>query len=116
MNKDKHDIKSTKNVSSHELINVTQVEKDFTQYLDWFYRDECSDEIEHVIDICDRQPTHDFEKAWCDIEDQELVWVFLDLFNFDLRSMLVALVLQRREEEKEHAKEMMDRMRGLHNA
>ena len=104
------------NKDREKVVDVIEAEKNFTHYLDWFYRDECSDEIEHIIDICDRQPTHDFEKAWCDIEDQELVWVFLDLFNFDIRSMLVALVLQRREEEKEHAKEMMDRMRDLHNA
>lgn len=102
------------NKERDKVIDVIQVEKDFLGYLDWFYRDECSDEIEHIIDICDRRPDNDFEKAWCDLEDQDLAWLFIDMFALDLRPMLVALVLQRREEEKEYAKEMMDRMRDLH--
>lgn len=97
------------------VLDAIQVEKDFLKQLDWFYRNECSDEIQSVIDICDRSPDGNFSKAWCNLEESELVWMFVDLFEFDLRPMLVALVLQRREEEKEHAKEMLDRMRDLHS-
>lgn len=102
---------------SEQLINTTKVEKDFLKELDWFYRNECSDEIERVIELCDRRPDNDFEKAWCELEDQDLVWMFLDLFALDLRSMLTELVLQRRKEEEEKAKEQLDRindLRGLH--
>lgn len=101
----------------HELINTTKVEKDFSKELDWFYRDDCSDEIESVIRLCDRRPDNDFEKAWCELEDQDLVWMFLDLFAIDIRSMLMELVAQRRKEENESAKEQIDRindLRGLH--
>lgn len=102
---------------SEQLINVTKVEKDFLKELDWFYRNECSDEIERVIELCDRRPDNDFEKAWCELEDQDLVWMFIDMFALDLRSMLTGLVLQRRKEEEEKAKEQLDRindLRGLH--
>lgn len=102
------------NKERDKVIDVIQVEKDFLSYLDWFYRDECSDEIESVIKACDRRPDNDFEKAWCDLEDQDLAWMFIDMFALNLRPMLEALVLQRREEEKEHSLEMMDRMRDLH--
>lgn len=98
---------------SEQLINVTKVEKDFLKELDWFYRDECSDEIESVIKLCDRRPDNDFEKAWCELEDQDLVWMFLDLFALDLRSMLEELVLQRRKEEEESAQEAIDRINDL---
>ena len=89
---------------SEQLINVTKVEKDFLKELDWFYRNECSDEIERVIELCDRRPDNDFEKAWCELEDQDLVWMFIDMFAIDVRSMLMELVLQRRKEEEEKAK------------
>ena len=100
-----------------QLINTTKVEKDLLKELDWFYRNECSDEIERVIELCDRRPDNDFEKAWCELEDQDLVWMFLDMFALDLRSVLTELVLQRRKEEEEKAKEQLDRindLRGLH--
>ena len=102
---------------SEQLINTTKVEKDFLKELDWFYRNECSDEIERVIELCDRRPDNDFEKAWCELEDQDLVWMFLDLFALDLRSMLTELAIQRRKEENERAREALDRindLRGLH--
>lgn len=96
------------------IVKKSEVEENFLGYLDWFYRDECSDEIESVIKACDRRPDNDFEKAWCDLEDQDLAWLFIDMFALSLRPMLVALVLQRCEEEKAHALGMMDRMKDLH--
>lgn len=96
------------------IVKKSEVEENFLGYLDWFYRDEASEEIESIIKICDRRPDNDFEKAWCDLEDQDLAWMFIDMFALDLRPMLEALVLQRREEEKAHALELMDRMKDLH--
>lgn len=96
------------------IVKKSEVEEKFLGYLDWFYRDECSDEIESVIKTCDRRPDNDFEKAWCDLEDQDLAWLFIDMFALNLRPMLEALVLQRREEEKERSLEMLDRMGDLH--
>lgn len=99
------------------VLDAIQVEKTLLRHLDWFYRDECSDEIEHVIDICDRSPEGTFTEAWCNLEDQDLACVFIQIFNFDIRSMLMELVLQRRKEEEEKAKEQLDRindLRGLH--
>ena len=98
---------------SEQLINTTKVEKDLLKELDWFYRNECSDDIERVIELCDRRPDNDFEKAWCEFEDQDLVWMFLDLFAIDLRSMLTELALQRRKEEEEKAKEQLDKINDL---
>ena len=98
---------------SEQLINTVKVEKDFLHYLKWFYRYDASDEIERVIKICDDQPSHDFERAWCDFEDQELVWMFIDLFALDLRSLLTELVLQKRKEEEESAQESIDRINDL---
>lgn len=101
----------------HELINKTQVEKDFYKQLDWFYCDDSSDDIERVIVICDRRPGDNFGRAWCDLEDQEIIWMFIDLFKLDIRSMLEELVIQRRKEDRERAREALDRindLRGLH--
>ena len=98
----------------HELINKTQVEKDFLVRLSWYYRDDCSDEIEDVISYCDRHPDYEFGRAWCDFEDQDLLWVFIETFKLDIRSALETLVEQKRAEEKEHAQEMIERMRDLH--
>lgn len=98
---------------SEQLINTTKVEKDFLDYLKWYYRYDNSEEIERVIKICDDQPNHDFEKGWCDYEEQDLVWMFIDLFALDVRSMLMELVLQKRKEEKESAQEQIDRINDL---
>lgn len=99
------------------VLDAIQVEKTLLRHLDWFYRDECSDEIEHVIDICDRSPEGTFTEAWCNLEDQDIACLFIQIFNFDIRSMLMELVIRRRKEEKESAQEAIDRindLRGLH--
>lgn len=101
------------NTEEDIIVKKSEVEEDFLHYLDWFYRDECSDEIESVIKICDRRPDNDFEKAWCELEDQDLVWFFLDLFALDVRTMLTAIMLERRQEERESAKETIDRINDL---
>lgn len=93
------------------IVDKRKVELEFLNHLDWFYREENSEEVERVIELCDG--TDDFVIEWCKLEEQEAVWYFLDLFALDLRSMLVALVLQRREEEQEKAKEQIDRINDL---
>lgn len=93
------------------IVDKREVELGFLHHLDWFYRNENSEEVQRMIELCDN--TNDFEKEWCELEEQEAVWYFLDLFALDLRSMLVALVLQRREEEEEKAKEQIDRINDL---
>lgn len=100
----------------HELINKTQVEKDFLARLGWFYRNDISEEIEDVIRLCDRHPDHDFGKAWCDYEDQDLLWTFVDALKLDVRSALEALIEQKRAEEKEHTREMIERMNDLYGS
>lgn len=93
------------------IVDKRKVELEFLNHLDWFYREENSEEVERMIELCDG--TDDFVVEWCKLEEQEAVWYFLDLFAIDLRSMLVALVLQRREEEQEKAKEQIDRINDL---
>ena len=93
------------------VVDKKKVEIDFLHHLNWFYREENSEEIERVIALCDG--TDDFEKEWCELEEQESVWYFIDLFALDLRSMLVAIVAERRLEEQESAKEQIDRVNDL---
>ncbi len=92
-------------------LDKKEVEIGFLHHLNWFYREESSEEIERVIALCDN--TDDFEKEWCELEEQEAVWYFIDLFAIDLRSMLVAIVAERRLEEQESAKEQIDRVNDL---
>lgn len=93
------------------VIDKRKVELEFLNHLDWFYRDENSEEVQRVIELCDN--TNDFETEWCKLEEQEAAWYFLDLFALDLRSMLVAIVLQRKQEEEEKAKEQLDKINDL---
>lgn len=95
------------------VIDKRKVELDFLHYLDWFYRDENSEEVERVVELCDSAKDNDFEREWCELEEQDAVWFFLDLFALDLRSMLVAIVLQRKQEEEEKAKEQLDKINDL---
>lgn len=95
------------------IVDKRKVELGFLNHLDWFYRDENSEEVERVIELCDGAKDNDFEREWSELEEQEAVWFFLDLFALDLRSMLVAIALERREEEQEKAKEQIDRINDL---
>lgn len=95
------------------IVDKRKVELDFLNYLDWYYRDENSEEVERVVELCDSAKDNDFEREWCELEEQETVWYFLDLFALDLRSMLVAIVLERKQEEEEKAKEQIDRINDL---
>ena len=49
----------------------------------------------------------------CNICKSEAAWFFIDLFALDIRSMLVAIVAERRLEEQESAKEQIDRVNDL---
>lgn len=93
------------------IVDKRKVELEFLNHLDWFYREENSEEVERVIELCDG--TDDFVVEWCKLEEQEAAWYFLDLFALDLRSMLVAIVLERKQEEQEKAKEQIDRINDL---
>lgn len=93
------------------VLDKRKIELDFLHYLDWFYRDENSEEVQRVIELCDG--TDDFVVEWCKLEEQEAAWYFIDLFALDLRSMLGAIVLERKQEEQEKAKEQIDRINDL---
>ena len=98
------------------VLDKKKVEIDFLHYLNWFYREENSEEIERVIALCDGTNDNEFEREWSELEEQEAAWFFIDLFALDIRSMLVAIVAERRLEEQESAKEQIDRtndLRGL---
>lgn len=95
------------------VLDKKEVEIGFLHHLNWFYREENSEEIERVIALCDGTEDNDFEKKWCELEEQESAWYFIDLFALDLRSMLVAIVAERRLEEQESAKEQIDRVNDL---
>lgn len=93
------------------MVKKSEIEEELLLYIDWYYRHENSEEIEKVIKICD--DSSDFEQAWTDYEDQQLAWFFIDKFNFDIRTMLEAIVELRKKGEADFAQEQLDKIKDL---